>query len=257
MTTSKFWQFFKDALARVTLNDVPAPASAYSMNSQKITGLAAPANAGDAVRQTAKITEAALETAVDKTHDQLHAASHENGGGDEISIAGLSGEAADPQPAKINGLDADVPVDADEFIFYDADGHNNKVTGANLKTYINAASGKFVPRNSDAAAFDYTVGAFTTDGTYRDKDLSAIVPAGAIAVLLRVQIQDDAVASTFGFRRNGNANGYDGAYLYTQVANVLIEREMTVPCDANRVVEYWGSNLAFSSINVLVMGWYL
>lgn len=29
-----------------------------------------------------------------------HASSHENGGGDEISVAGLSGELADPQPAK-------------------------------------------------------------------------------------------------------------------------------------------------------------
>ena len=29
-----------------------------------------------------------------------HATSHENGGGDEISVAGLSGELADPQPAK-------------------------------------------------------------------------------------------------------------------------------------------------------------
>lgn len=30
----------------------------------------------------------------------LHAASHQNGGGDEISVAGLSGELADPQPPK-------------------------------------------------------------------------------------------------------------------------------------------------------------
>jgi hypothetical protein len=32
------------------------------------------------------------------------------------------------------------PVDADEFLFYDAAGHNNKVTGANLKTYIGGAA---------------------------------------------------------------------------------------------------------------------
>jgi hypothetical protein len=69
-----------------------------------------------------------------------HASDHENGGSDEISVAGLSGELADPQPAKINGLDADTPVDADEFLFYDAAGHNNKVTGANLKTYIGGAA---------------------------------------------------------------------------------------------------------------------
>jgi len=35
-----------------------------------------------------------------------HAASHQNGGGDEIDVAGLSGELADEQKAKLNGLSA-------------------------------------------------------------------------------------------------------------------------------------------------------
>jgi hypothetical protein len=36
-----------------------------------------------------------------------HAASHENGGADEIDVAGLSGELADPQPPKVHDHDAD------------------------------------------------------------------------------------------------------------------------------------------------------
>lgn len=36
----------------------------------------------------------------DQHHAQLHAAAHQNGGGDEISVAGLSGELADNQPPK-------------------------------------------------------------------------------------------------------------------------------------------------------------
>ena len=40
----------------------------------------------------------------DQHHAQLHAASHENGGGDEISVAGLSGQLADAQPPKIHPL---------------------------------------------------------------------------------------------------------------------------------------------------------
>ena len=39
--------------------------AAFAMNSHKFTGLSVPANAGDSIRATAKITEAALETAID------------------------------------------------------------------------------------------------------------------------------------------------------------------------------------------------
>ena len=39
----------------------------FAMNSHKFTGLSVPANAGDSIRATAKITEAALETAIDSS----------------------------------------------------------------------------------------------------------------------------------------------------------------------------------------------
>lgn len=47
-------------------------ASGIDVKSHKILSLAAPAAAGDAIRQTTKITEAALEDAVDKKHTQSH-----------------------------------------------------------------------------------------------------------------------------------------------------------------------------------------
>jgi len=59
----------KDAVAKkhtqgtdTTLGNMTAD---INMNSHKITGLAAPTNAGDAIRQTTKITEEALETVID------------------------------------------------------------------------------------------------------------------------------------------------------------------------------------------------
>jgi len=49
---------------------------------------------------TALPTEKAVKAYVDGAAPAAHAASHENGGGDEISVAGLSGELADDQPPK-------------------------------------------------------------------------------------------------------------------------------------------------------------
>jgi hypothetical protein len=53
-----------------------------------------------------------IEAGADVTanHDpKAHKASHENGGGDEISVAGLSGELADPQPSNLLKL-SDTPA---------------------------------------------------------------------------------------------------------------------------------------------------
>lgn len=57
-----------------------------------------------------------------------HATSHEHGGSDEIDVAGLSGELADPQPAKVSGLSALSSLDplADYALVYDDSAAANK-----------------------------------------------------------------------------------------------------------------------------------
>lgn len=51
-----------------------------------------------------KITDATLDDSGDPRDPNTHALSHENGGGDEISVAGLSGVLADDQPAQAHDL---------------------------------------------------------------------------------------------------------------------------------------------------------
>lgn len=133
------------------------------------------------------------------------------------------------------------------------------VTEKAIRTAVAAAGGGvvFVPRGADSAANDYGVGDFTTDGTWRDLDLSAIVPAGAIAVYLKMVLKDDAASSVMSFRENGNANAIESIAAGTQVANVNIYLNGIVACDANRVIEYMGTNTTFSTINVYVMGWWV
>ena len=52
----------------------------------------------------AKVSDATLDDAGDARDPNAHAANHEDGGGDEISVAGLSGELADDQPPKAHDL---------------------------------------------------------------------------------------------------------------------------------------------------------
>ena len=117
--------------------------------------------------------------------------------------------------------------------------------------------GIYVPRNSDAAAVDYDVDDFTTDNTWRDLDLSSIVPSGAKAVCVRVQVYDGAAASALRFRKNGNSNDVEIYIIRTQVINVQNDGVAIISLDANRVIEYKGDNLAFSSISFHVMGWFI
>ena len=114
----------------------------------------------------------------------------------------------------------------------------------------------FVDRG-DPAAIDFTTSHFTTDGTYRDLDLSSIVPAGAVAVSLSVLIYDNAAGSFFGFRKKGNSNDVNRARIRTQVSNEVIEGDLVVAVDKDRKVQYIGSNLTFSEIDVVVKGWWI
>jgi len=117
-------------------------------------------------------------------------------------------------------------------------------------------SSNFVDRG-DPAAYDMLVGDFTTDATWRDIDLSAIVPKGAKAVLLRVKLNDDVAGSHLYLRQNGKVQIINAALIQQQVPNQTIDNDLIVPLDADAVIEYSGANLAFIAINLIVRGWWI
>jgi hypothetical protein len=120
------------------------------------------------------------------------------------------------------------------------------------------AGGAYIDRGNPASeAYDYTLSDFTTDATWRDLDLSAIVPAGAKAIQVFISIEDGTTEKYFFLRKNGNTSFYNVVGNRTQVANVLTSYTITVGCDANQVVEYRASNVTFTTINLMVAGWYL
>jgi len=109
----------------------------------------------------------------------------------------------------------------------------------------------------DSAAADFDEGDLTTDATWNDLDLSGIVGTGVKLVHLYIVIADDAAASIFAVKQKGNTNNWNAAYVRTQVANVYVDADVFVLTDEDGVIEYYGSNLAFTSIDIVVRGWYL
>lgn len=108
----------------------------------------------------------------------------------------------------------------------------------------------------DPAGYDYNEGDLTTDGVWRDLDLSSIVPDGARVVVLRIALADDATGSTLSFRKNGNANGYNSGSIRTQAIGVTVDGDIIVSCDSDRVIEYATTNTTFTTIRILVKGWF-
>ena len=111
----------------------------------------------------------------------------------------------------------------------------------------------FVDRG-DPADWDFQVSDLTTDNTYRTLDLSNIIPDVAKAVLLYVRVQDGVTNSFIWFREKGNSNTQNRGMVRTQVADLINEADLIIPC-ANGV-EYRTSLDTFDTLDIAVKGWW-
>jgi len=109
----------------------------------------------------------------------------------------------------------------------------------------------------DPAAYDYTSGDLTKDGTYRDLDISGIVGAATVYVCLRVRLQVvDAAQKGLTLRTNGNSNSINVSRRYTQGANVVKETDMFVMTDASGIIEYAADAATWSALSIAVRHWF-
>lgn len=126
---------------------------------------------------------------------------------------------------------------------------------ASVKARLDAAVAGFIDRG-DPAAQDFDHSTLTTDGTWRDMDLSGVVPVGAKGVFLRVRITDDLIDQYFMLRKKGHTNPWTTSRVRTQVANQEKDIDMIVACDANRHIQYHASNTTWTGIYITVAGWW-
>jgi len=126
-----------------------------------------------------------------------------------------------------------------------------------LHSHAGGGSGHVYVDRGDPAAFDFTLANFTTDGSWRDLNLSAIVTdATATVVHLRVGIKNPSAGQGFYLRKNGNSNSVSISGLSTQVATLYINNmDVWVQMDANRIIEYLAPNASWNNLDIVIKGW--
>ncbi len=114
----------------------------------------------------------------------------------------------------------------------------------------------FVDRG-DPAAYDFEVGVLTTDGVWRDLDVSGVVPSGAIAVQFFLQVVIAGPGYTAKIRKKGNTNTYNALTVTTIYANQTSGVIGIVPVGTSPGFQYWCENGIWSAVNILIQGWFI
>ena len=109
----------------------------------------------------------------------------------------------------------------------------------------------------DPAVYDYDKDDLTKDGAWHDLDLSAIVPAGAVLIKIVGHVEGAGVDWKIWFRKKGNVNEINHGGMETLRANVERHRSATVTPDANRVIQYKADNVAWTTLDLAVRGWWI
>lgn len=130
------------------------------------------------------------------------------------------------------------------------DGGTDELDCAGLDGRVNMVSRGYF------TGHDFTINDFTTDATWRELDLSAIVPAGTKFVHLRINLLHSAIGSMLILKKNGTASDNNNTAAWsTLVANVNIYNTFLVECDSDRKIEYWASNIVWGGIWLNILGW--
>lgn len=101
---------------------------------------------------------------------------------------------------------------------------------------------------------DYDQDSLLLDNQYHDLDLSNIVSISAKCALIDVAVAGE-VGKTVNFRRNGLTGLEDNIGITVQVKNVVLQGQIIVGVDDNRIIECAISN-KIVRISLVVRGWW-
>ncbi len=113
----------------------------------------------------------------------------------------------------------------------------------------------FVDRG-DPATWDFTITDFTTDGTWRTLDISAIIPAIAKAVLMELDIETVNREKHIRLRKYGNSNAINHQDIETFNGGIHQSGSMIVAVDNNRIIEYNIDSATWTELDVTIRGWW-
>ena len=107
----------------------------------------------------------------------------------------------------------------------------------------------------DPSDYDFDKDDLTTDLTWRDLDLSSIVPEGAQLIHIRVRLASFDLAG-LQFRKKGNTNTINTVTTKIQVANIYYYEDFFVACDNNRKIQYLASDVTWTNLDIAIRGWF-
>ena len=123
--------------------------------------------------------------------------------------------------------------------------------------FLSRKGGLSYVARADVATWDFDTTSLTQDGAWHTLNLSAIVPAGAKAVVLRLGASHSSAGRYFRVAQLGYTQSASGANVATQVANIINEQTATFAMNTARTLSYWAASGTWSSIRVCVLGWWI
>ncbi len=145
--------------------------------------------------------------------------------------------------------------------YFDNDGNmyvNGTVDGVDIAAHAASTSlhlPAFVDRG-DPSAFDWGLAGMTFDGAWHDLNMSSVVPAGAVAVLIHVLLRCNTAGRYINFRKNGISNDYNSATAMSVSSSFETPTDIVVACDSNRYIEYYGPGSEVVLCGLTVRGWW-
>lgn len=109
---------------------------------------------------------------------------------------------------------------------------------------------------AEQTAYDFTDATLTSDNAWHTLSLASIVPANAKVVALRMRAANAATSKTFRISKAGFTNSFSVASITTMVANIAVEQTTIVECTGQQI-QYWLTTSSWSSLGLLVLGWFV
>lgn len=128
---------------------------------------------------------------------------------------------------------------------------------SDIATNAAAIAAKGYVARGDVETTDFTQNDITADFTWRELDLSNIVPENAVGVLLFCVLLSPTVQAQFAFRKAGYSYTENASRHYVQVTNVNTGEHPIIPLNAERKIEYRASNHTWTSVTIAVAGWFV
>jgi len=117
-------------------------------------------------------------------------------------------------------------------------------------------SGMIYKDRGDIADYDFEVGDLITDGTWRELDISSIVPANAKVIVGRIEVNDNLAGQAVYLRPYGYTNVKNRSSVITQVAGKTVVANFSLAI-FDQKIEYMASNTSWTAITIQPSGWFI